>query len=59
MKYRIESIHIPETGGIAHPGDSNDQNRELKGRRIVHVLEVSPTVGGGGVSARVLTEETD
>jgi hypothetical protein len=58
MKYRIETIHIPETGGVARPEDPNDQSRELKGRRIVHVLDVAPSVGGGA-SARVLTEQAD
>jgi hypothetical protein len=57
MKYRIENIHIPGSGGIAHPEDPNDQSRELKGRRIVHVLDATPDASGARV--RVLTEEAD
>lgn len=50
MKYRIENIHVPESGGIAKPGD---ESRDLGNRRIVHVLEVN------GTRLRVLTEEAD
>jgi hypothetical protein len=59
MRYRIENIWIPETGGLADPGDPNDKNQDLKGRRIVHVLGVEPKPGMPGVKARVLTEEAD
>jgi hypothetical protein len=50
VKYRIETIEVPEHGGIAQP---NSQSRELKGRRIVQVL------GHKGGQLRVLTEETE
>lgn len=59
MKYRIEKIFIPEHGGIAHPGEQNDQSQELSGRRIIHVVSIEPDAGARGVRARVLTEQDD
>lgn len=57
MKYRVENIFIPEHGGIAYPGESSDKSQDLKGRRIINVVSVTPD--NSGVRARVLTEETD
>lgn len=57
MKYRVETISIPEHAGIAHPEDPNDKHQDLKGRRIVHVIGVEQQNGGGNVRVRVLTEE--
>ena len=59
MRYRIENISVPHLGGIAHPGTPHDDSRELKGRRIVHVLKVVDSGAGSGTSLQVLTEEDD
>jgi hypothetical protein len=50
VKYRIETIAVPEHGGIAQPGS---ESRDLKGRRIVQVLDHK------GGRLRVLTEEAE
>ena len=53
--YRIETIHIPESPGMAQ---KDDEGRDVSGRRIVAVLgEGAPQVGGGGRRLTVLTEE--
>jgi hypothetical protein len=59
MRYRIETVSIQETGGIAHPGDLNDKSRDLAGRRIVHVLGSVGRNAAGETALRVLTEEAD
>ena len=58
MRYRIENISVPHLGGIAHPGTPHDDSRELKGRRIVHVLKAVDS-GASEMSLQVLTEEED
>jgi hypothetical protein len=56
MKYRIETIEIPEHDGIAQQGS---EGRDLPDRRIIHVFGAGPTQTGKPniPSVRVLTEE--
>jgi hypothetical protein len=58
MKYRIETIEIPEHDGIARQGS---EGRDLPGRRIIHVFGAgSQSPGRPHIpSVRVLTEEDD
>jgi hypothetical protein len=59
MKYRIENVHIPISQGVARDGD---EQRELPGRRIIHVFGPSQnqrTAGGDGRVLEVLTEEEE
>jgi hypothetical protein len=58
MKYRVENVFIPETKGVAQLEGPNDKSQDLKGRRIIHVIDTQAQ-GHEGVRARVLTEEAE
>jgi hypothetical protein len=53
MKYRIETVSVPVTRGVASPGA---EARDLGKRRIVHVLD-GRSKPGGEFEIDVLTEE--
>lgn len=56
MKYRIETIDVPEHGG---PALQDSKNCDLKPRRIIHVFGEGPGSLTSIKRVRVLTEEDD